>query len=46
MTVTTDRPTTRQAPVSRAALALLRQAADGLAEAHRTDDPMLRYPAF
>ncbi|WP_219416595.1 SAV_6107 family HEPN domain-containing protein [Pseudonocardia nigra] len=33
------------APTSRAALALLRQAADGLAEAHRTDDPMARYPA-
>jgi hypothetical protein len=33
------------APTSRAALALLRQAADGLAEAHRDDDPLLRYPA-
>jgi hypothetical protein len=33
------------APTSRAALALLRQAADGLAEAHRADDPLLRYPA-
>ncbi|MFC4943473.1 SAV_6107 family HEPN domain-containing protein [Pseudonocardia sp. GCM10023141] len=32
-------------PVSRAALSLLRQAADGLAEAHRTPDPLLRYPA-
>ncbi|WP_344015395.1 SAV_6107 family HEPN domain-containing protein [Pseudonocardia xinjiangensis] len=33
------------APTSRAALALLRQAADGLAEAHRTEEPLLRYPA-
>lgn len=33
------------APPPRAALALLRQAADGLAEAHRDDDPLLRYPA-
>jgi hypothetical protein len=34
-----------RAPTPRAALALLRQAADGLAEAHRTEDPLLRYPA-
>jgi hypothetical protein len=34
-----------QAPTSRAALGLLRQAADGLAEAHRVEDPLLRYPA-
>lgn len=33
------------APVSRAALGLLRQAADGLADAHRQSDPLLRYPA-
>lgn len=33
------------APVSRTALGLLRQAADGLAEAHRQSDPLLRYPA-
>jgi hypothetical protein len=33
------------APTSRTALGLLRQAADGLAEAHRDDDPLLRYPA-
>lgn len=33
------------APTSRAALGLLRQAADGLAEAHRVQDPLLRYPA-
>jgi hypothetical protein len=33
------------APVSRSALSLLRQATDGLAEAHRQPDPMLRYPA-
>ncbi|WP_300010782.1 SAV_6107 family HEPN domain-containing protein [Pseudonocardia sp.] len=32
-------------PTSRAALALLRQAAEGIAEAHRDDDPLLRYPA-
>ena len=36
---------TPRAPTPRAALALLRQAADGLAEAHRTEDPLLRYPA-
>jgi hypothetical protein len=33
------------APVSKAALGLLRQAGDGLAEAHREADPLLRYPA-
>jgi hypothetical protein len=33
------------APVSRAALGLLRQAGDGLAEAHGEADPLLRYPA-
>jgi hypothetical protein len=33
------------APTSRAALALLRQAADGLAEAHGVEDPLRRYPA-
>jgi hypothetical protein len=33
------------APVSRTALGLLRQAADGLADAHRHADPLLRYPA-
>ncbi|OLT09965.1 hypothetical protein BJF78_29750 [Pseudonocardia sp. CNS-139] len=33
------------APVSRSALSLLRQAADGLADAHRQPDPLLRYPA-
>jgi hypothetical protein len=33
------------APSSRSALSLLRQAADGLAEAHRQPDPLLRYPA-
>lgn len=32
-------------PTSRAALGLLRQATDGLAEAHRTEEPLLRYPA-
>jgi len=32
-------------PTSRPALSLLRQAADGLAEAHREADPLLRYPA-
>jgi hypothetical protein len=32
-------------PASRAALGLLRQAGDGLAEAHREPDPLLRYPA-
>ncbi|WP_305882203.1 SAV_6107 family HEPN domain-containing protein [Pseudonocardia humida] len=38
-------PVPPPAPTPRAALSLLRQAADGLAEAHRTDDPLLRYPA-
>jgi hypothetical protein len=38
-----QRPTS--APTPRAALALLRQAAEGLAEAHRRPEPMLRYPA-
>jgi len=33
------------APTARSALVLLRQAADGLAEAHLEDDPLLRYPA-
>ena len=31
-------------PTARSALALLRQAADGLAEAHREADPLQRYP--
>ena len=35
----------REAPVSREALALLRQAADCLAEGHREPDPLRRYPA-
>lgn len=34
-----------RAPVSREALALLRQAADCLAEGHRDQDPLRRYPA-
>ena len=38
-------PRPAPAPTSRAALALLRQAADGLAEAHCADDPLQRYPA-
>jgi SAV_6107-like HEPN len=33
------------APTPRAALALLRQAAEGLAEAHRRPEPLMRYPA-
>ena len=33
------------APISRAALGLLLQAGDGLAEAHGEADPLLRYPA-
>jgi SAV_6107-like HEPN len=41
---TTVRPA-GAAPPSRAGLALLRQASDGLAEAHRVEDPLLRYPA-
>lgn len=39
------RPRPPVAPASRSAMSLLRQAADGLAEAHRADDPLLRYPA-
>jgi hypothetical protein len=38
-------PRAAPAPTSRAALGLLRQAGDGLAEAHRESDPLLRYPA-
>jgi uncharacterized protein (UPF0332 family) len=37
--------TTAEAPTSRAAIGLLRQAAEGLAEAHRDDLPVRRYPA-
>jgi len=33
------------APTPRAAVALLRQAAEGLAEAHRRPEPLMRYPA-
>jgi HEPN domain-containing protein len=33
------------APASRTAVNLLRQAGDGLAEAHRESEPLLRYPA-
>jgi SAV_6107-like HEPN len=41
------RPLSRPAaaPTSRAALGLLRQATEGLADAHRHIDPLLRYPA-
>lgn len=50
MTVTTVLPgprvsAPRQPPVSRAALGLLRQAAEYIAEAHREQEPLLRYPA-
>src|SRR3954466_1779800 len=38
-------PGPRPAPTPRAALGLLRQAADGLAEAHHDSDPLSRYPA-
>lgn len=38
-------PRAAPAPTSRTALGLLRQAGDGLAEAHRESDPLLRYPA-
>jgi hypothetical protein len=37
------RPAT--APTSRAALGLLRQATEGLSEAHRRPEPLMRYPA-
>jgi len=40
MTVVADGP-----PVGRAALGLLRQASDVLAEAHREREPLRRYPA-
>ncbi|MHA6795337.1 SAV_6107 family HEPN domain-containing protein [Pseudonocardia bannensis] len=48
MTATLPMTTARPAgapPPSRAALGLLRQACDGLAEGHREADPLLRYPA-
>lgn len=51
MTVTTSarvpapRAAPAPAPTSRAALGLLRQATDGLADAHRHTEPLLRYPA-
>lgn len=40
MTVVVDGP-----PVGRAALGLLRQASEALAEAHRESEPLRRYPA-
>lgn len=50
MTVTTVLPgprvpAPRQPPVSRAALSLLRQSAECIADAHREPNPLLRYPA-
>ena len=49
MTITTSArvpaPRAAPAPTSRAALGLLRQATEGLADAHRHTDPLLRYPA-
>ena len=45
MTITTSAPPpVAAAPTSRSAIGLLRQAADGLAEAHREPDPLQRYP--
>ncbi len=45
MTITTSAPLpVAAAPTSRSAIGLLRQAADGLAEAHREPDPLQRYP--
>jgi HEPN domain-containing protein len=38
-------PRPAAAPTPRAALGLLRQAAEGLAEAHRKPEPLMRYPA-
>ncbi len=38
-------PRPSAAPTPRAALGLLRQAAEGLAEAHRRPEPLMRYPA-
>ncbi len=38
-------PRPAAAPTPRAALGLLRQAAEGLAEAHRRPEPLMRYPA-
>jgi hypothetical protein len=35
---------TARSPTARSAIALLRQAADGLAEAHTEPDPLQRYP--
>jgi hypothetical protein len=37
-------PAVAAAPTGRSAIMLLRQAADGLAEAHRESDPLQRYP--
>lgn len=45
MTEVTVSTVPRAAPTSRAALGLFRQATEGLAEAHREVDPLLRYPA-
>lgn len=44
MTATTTRRRLPPAPIPRAAVDLMRRAADGLAEAHRRDDPLARYP--
>ena len=38
-------PRPAAAPTPRAALGLLRQAAEGIAEAHRRPEPLMRYPA-
>ncbi len=38
-------PRATSAPTPRAAVGLLRQATEGLAEAHRRPEPLLRYPA-
>ena len=48
MTITTDRAAAAasvSAPVSRAALTLLRQAAECVADGHRAPEPLVRYPA-
>ena len=45
MTITAMTVTTPEAPPGRAAIGLLRQAAEGIAEAHGDEDPLRRYPA-
>ncbi|GAA1837361.1 hypothetical protein GCM10009836_15000 [Pseudonocardia ailaonensis] len=45
MTITMGERTALPVPVSKAALGLLRQAAECLMDGHRAPEPLLRYPA-